>query len=101
MIYWGITARQWAYIPAGFLLVALEAFVCRYLVQVNVDSCITACCELQAAAIQQFRPDVLVASSFGGGIAVHLLSKNIWKGPTLLLAPAQYVSWPRSRHLQL
>ena len=33
-------------------------------------------------------PDVLVGSSFGGAIAVALLARNLWRGPTLLLAQA-------------
>ncbi len=32
--------------------------------------------------------DVVVASSFGGAVAVELLARGAWKGPTLLLCPA-------------
>jgi len=42
----------------------------------------------QAAALAEFRPDVLVGSSFGGAVAVALLQRGLWRGPTLLLAPA-------------
>lgn len=42
----------------------------------------------QAAALASFRPDVVVGSSFGGGIAVALLARKLWRGPTVLLAPA-------------
>lgn len=44
--------------------------------------------ETQAAAVRARRPDVLVGSSFGGAIAVALLQRGIWQGPTILLAPA-------------
>ena len=33
-------------------------------------------------------PGVLVGSSFGGAVAVALLQRGHWAGPTLLLAPA-------------
>jgi predicted esterase len=42
----------------------------------------------QAQALAQFRPDVLVGSSFGGAVAVALLARGLWSGPTLLLAQA-------------
>jgi len=43
---------------------------------------------VQTKAIQEFKPDVVVGSSWGAGCAVHLLARRIWQGPTLLLAPA-------------
>ena len=42
----------------------------------------------QQRALEAFRPDVLVGSSFGGAVAVALLEREIWRGPTLLLAQA-------------
>ncbi|MEZ4390187.1 MAG: YqiA/YcfP family alpha/beta fold hydrolase [Polyangiales bacterium] len=42
----------------------------------------------QHEALQAFRPDVLVGSSFGGAVAVALLARGAWRGPTVLLAPA-------------
>jgi alpha/beta superfamily hydrolase len=47
-----------------------------------------ACVEVQAAALASFQPDVLVGSSFGGAVAVALLQRGLWRGPTLLLAQA-------------
>lgn len=47
-----------------------------------------ACVALHAEALASFRPDVLVASSFGAAVAVALLERNLWRGPTLLLAQA-------------
>lgn len=43
---------------------------------------------VQAEALERFRPDVLVGSSFGGGVVVALLQRGAWRGPTLLLAQA-------------
>lgn len=47
-----------------------------------------ACVRVHAAELARFRPDVLVGSSFGGGVAVALLQRGLWRGPTLLLAQA-------------
>jgi len=47
-----------------------------------------ACVAQQAEAIRRFAPDVVVGSSFGGGIALALLQRGVWRGPTLLLAQA-------------
>jgi predicted esterase len=47
-----------------------------------------ACVALQAETLASFRPDVLVGSSFGGAVAVALLQRGLWRGPTLLLAQA-------------
>lgn len=46
------------------------------------------CVAQQAATAKSFRPDLLVASSFGGAVAVAMLQRELWRGPTLLLAPA-------------
>ncbi|HMJ14184.1 MAG TPA: YqiA/YcfP family alpha/beta fold hydrolase [Polyangiaceae bacterium] len=48
-----------------------------------------ACVTLQAREIAEFRPDVVVGSSFGGAVVVALLARGAHRGPTLLLAPAQ------------
>lgn len=48
------------------------------------------CIQIQRCAISTFNPDVIVASSFGGYIALCLISQGLWYGPTVLLAPAQY-----------
>jgi predicted esterase len=47
-----------------------------------------ACVAVQAQTLERFRPDVLVGSSFGGAVAVALLARGLWRGPTLLLAQA-------------
>jgi hypothetical protein len=47
-----------------------------------------ACVDQQAEAIRRFQPDVVVGSSFGGGVVLALLQRGLWRGPTLLLAQA-------------
>jgi len=55
------------------------------------------CVELQAKTIGEFNPHVLVGSSFGGAVAVTLLERNEWKGPTVLLAQAALKYNPSAR----
>jgi dienelactone hydrolase len=40
------------------------------------------------AAVDAVAPDVVVGSSFGGGVAHLLWHEGHWRGPTVLLAPA-------------
>lgn len=47
-----------------------------------------SCVKTQADMLSEFEPDVLVGSSFGGAVAVALLERGLWRGPTLLLAQA-------------
>lgn len=47
-----------------------------------------ACVTQAATELRRFEADLLVGSSFGGGVALALLQRGLWRGPTLLLAPA-------------
>jgi alpha-beta hydrolase superfamily lysophospholipase len=47
-----------------------------------------ASAQVQESALREFAPQVLVGSSYGGAIAVDLLQRGVWRGPTLLLAQA-------------
>jgi hypothetical protein len=49
---------------------------------------VPACVAQQAEAIARFEPDVVVGSSFGGGILLHLVQEGVWRGPSLFLAQA-------------
>ena len=55
------------------------------------------CVAVQSQALREFTPDVLVGSSFGGAVAVSLLERGLWKGPTLLLAQAALQYDPQAR----
>lgn len=46
------------------------------------------CVSLHYRTLEAFQPDVLVGSSFGGAVALALLQRGHWRGPTLLLAQA-------------
>jgi dienelactone hydrolase len=56
-----------------------------------------ACVALHAEKLRRFEPDVLVGSSFGGAVAVALLQREHWRGPTLLLAQAALRQGLRAR----
>ncbi|WP_224360529.1 alpha/beta hydrolase [Hyalangium versicolor] len=47
-----------------------------------------ACVEVQRAAVQREKPEIIVGSSWGGAIAAELIIRGEWSGPTVLLAPA-------------
>jgi predicted esterase len=44
--------------------------------------------DVQTRHLSTFVPDVLVGSSFGGAVALALLQRGAFSGPTVLLAPA-------------
>lgn len=46
------------------------------------------CRKLQVDAIESFRPDVIVGSSFGGAICMDLIGRGHWKGPAVILCHA-------------
>lgn len=52
------------------------------------------CVQTQREAIASFTPEVVVGSSFGGALAVALLARGHWTGPTLLLAQASAFFFP-------
>jgi hypothetical protein len=56
-----------------------------------------SCIGVHAEAVRDFRPDVVVGSSFGGAVVVALLMRGVWRGPTLLLAQAAYHYDPNAR----
>jgi hypothetical protein len=47
-----------------------------------------SCVGVHAGTLARFEPDLLIGSSFGGAVAVALLQRKLWRGPTLLLAQA-------------
>lgn len=53
--------------------------------------------EVQRPQLQAHPIDVVVGSSFGGAIAVELISRGLWSGPAVLLCPAHALVARRSR----
>jgi alpha/beta superfamily hydrolase len=56
-----------------------------------------SCIRVHELALASFRPDLLIGSSFGGAVAVALLERGLWRGPTLLLAQAARYYTPSCR----
>jgi len=79
--------------------ISIGLWVGRRLYRKFICNTIDASIKLQADAIKKYQPDVIVGSSWGGAIAVFCLMQNLWKGPTLLLAPAQYKIIKHSKYL--
>ena len=50
--------------------------------------CITECYQVAKKAIKQHQPDLIIGSSFGGGITMALMQSGIHTGYAILLAPA-------------
>jgi hypothetical protein len=40
--------------------------------------------------IKKHNPEIIIGSSWGGGIIINLIKKGIWKGNSLIIAPAYY-----------
>lgn len=78
-----------ASVPALLLCLVCVYFVLQSVVLTFIaHPAIHGCLQKQRAAILSFKPDVVVGSSWGGGIATYLLMEGAWRGPTVLLAPA-------------
>ena len=62
-----------------------------------------ACVNQQKEILKAVRPDIIVASSWGGAVALRCLELGYYSGPSILLAPAVQVrgwwSWIKPRQL--
>ena len=50
--------------------------------------CIKRCYEIAKKSVEDHKPDLIIGSSFGGGITMALMQNNVHKGKAILLAPA-------------
>ena len=57
------------------------------------------CVDVQRGAINKYKPDLLIGSSWGGGVAMELLTRELWIGPTILLCP-YYVGYRKYVHFK-
>ena len=46
---------------------------------------------MQKKVIKEFKPDIVIGSSWGGAVAVECILNKDWNGPTILLAPASHL----------
>ena len=81
--------NTWQQLGAAVALVALGGVgISLILLQRAIQFLVEACYDVQREAVHTHKPDIVVASSFGGAMAQMLLARGEWAGPTLLLAPA-------------
>jgi hypothetical protein len=52
------------------------------------------CLNLQQEALSSFKPDVIVGSSFGGGICLDLIGRGHWEGPAVIMCHAFQLAKP-------
>eukprot|EP00933_Yihiella_yeosuensis_P042769 TRINITY_DN3743_c1_g2_i1.p1 TRINITY_DN3743_c1_g2~~TRINITY_DN3743_c1_g2_i1.p1 ORF type:complete len:260 (-),score=32.25 TRINITY_DN3743_c1_g2_i1:450-1229(-) len=74
------------WIVRGILLVATP-FLIRLLIAGLVWFAIRDGVRIAENAIREIQPDIVLAFSWGGGVACWLLAHRGWSGPTILLAP--------------
>ena len=53
-----------------------------------VEEVFDTCYEIAKAELEKMSPDLVVGSSFGGGILLKLVTEGLWTGPSLFLAQA-------------
>lgn len=87
---YGHAGRVHAVIATSLLALGGLVPLLRWRLRASVDSCV----QLQREAIETFRPDVVVASSWGGLVALRCIELGYWDGPSVLLAPAVAVHGP-------
>eukprot|EP01083_Nonionella_stella_P284230 967460_1 len=91
ILVFAITSNAfYQYILYGIALLYFVVMIifCRKLKGWIVMSSFNKCLTVQKQAILEYKPDVIVASSWGGAIGFELIKQNIWSGPTILICPA-------------
>jgi Uncharacterised protein family (UPF0227) len=86
----------WVTVLVIFFTLFMFDVVRRWMWEKAVGDVIEQMIQIQVEAVAEFCPDVVVGSSFGGGIACHMMARGIWNGPTVLLAPAFRAACERS-----
>ena len=54
----------------------------------QVEEVFPTCLEIAKHNLREFAPDLVIGSSFGGGILLKLITEGLWRGPSLFLAQA-------------
>lgn len=52
------------------------------------EDSLNGCLKIQQQELAENTPDIIVGSSWGGGIGLLLVSEGLWTGPIVLIAPA-------------
>ena len=62
----------------------------NYLIRIAVIKSLENNIEISHKEIMKSRPEVIIGSSWGGAILVKLIERGMWKGNSILIAPAYY-----------
>ncbi len=69
------------------VFVAVLAAIRRPLIRQALAASLDRCVAVQADAIGEFRPEVVIGSSWGSVVALMCTSRGVYSGPQLLIAP--------------
>ncbi len=72
----------WSITFSGILFV-----IRKCLIQQGLSASLERCIKIQADAIHNFQPDIIVGSSWGAFLALMCTSRGLYSGPQLLIAP--------------
>jgi predicted alpha/beta-hydrolase family hydrolase len=75
----------------GSLLMAIRRPLARQGLATSLERCVA----IQADAIREYRPDIVVGSSWGGAVALICVSRGIYSGPLLAVAPVPKLIFDR------
>lgn len=82
-----LSCESWAWLIWGVSFFSIFVIMRKILIRQALAASIDHSVEIQAHAIQEFQPDIVVGSSWGGFIALLCASRGIYTGPQLLIAP--------------
>jgi pimeloyl-ACP methyl ester carboxylesterase len=77
---WGLRGLSTALVTAAATQTAVKQALVRRMFERSVA--------VQLRSLRDHRIDVVMGSSFGGAVALELLRRGAWSGPTVLLCPA-------------
>ena len=80
--YAPVALPEWAAVFGG-VLVTIRKRLARQALAASLNRSIA----IQAAAIREFHPDIVIGSSWGSLVALMCVSRGVYSGPQLLLAP--------------
>ena len=77
-----------SYLQKNFGAIAPQMPASRRALAKDRAKCFQECLEVARKAVKEHNPDVIIGSSFGGGITLALMQEGSHKGHAILLAPA-------------
>jgi hypothetical protein len=75
----------------GFFFSVFQGFVMKdFIIKQGVRKAFYNCKAIQEEVVKEFKPDLIIGSSWGGAILSTLILEGTWTGDALLFAPAFY-----------